>query len=148
MGIPAPVIPQDNPTLAAAEVDSNKALKEDLKRIILPEKAIIVEKFHHIKEVFLEDKMARSALLIALCYFILYWLGALVGMYFGYPFLNALFESTSAAANVGLSCGITGAGMPTALKVTYIIQMWAGRLEFMSIFTLVGFMVAVFRGKK
>ena len=125
-----------------------KALKEDLKRIILPEKAIIVEKFHHIKEVFLEDKMARSALLIALCYFILYWLGALVGMYFGHPFINALFESTSAAANVGLSCGITSAGMPAALKITYIIQMWAGRLEFMSIFTLIGFMVAAIRGKK
>lgn len=125
-----------------------KALKEDLKRIILPDKAFVVEKFHHIKEVFLEDKVARSALLIALCYFILYWLGALIGMYFGNPFLSALFESTSAAANVGLSCGITGAGMPTALKITYIIQMWAGRLEFMSIFTLIGFLVAVVRGKK
>lgn len=124
-----------------------KALKEDLKRIILPDKAFIVEKFHHIKEVFLEDKVARSALLIALCYFILYWIGAFVGMYFGHPFLNALFESTSAAANVGLSCGITDTGMPSALKITYIIQMWAGRLEFMSVFTLIGFLVAAIKGK-
>ncbi|MDP2923837.1 MAG: TrkH family potassium uptake protein [Candidatus Omnitrophota bacterium] len=124
-----------------------KALKEDLKRIILPEKAVVVQKFHHIKNVFLEDKQVRSALLITLAYLVLYGLGAIVGMLFGYPFLDSLFESTSAAANVGLSCGITKVSMPAALKITYIIQMWAGRLEFMSIFTLLGFLVAAIKGK-
>jgi trk system potassium uptake protein TrkH len=69
-------------------------------------------------------------------------------MFFGYPFLNALFESTSAAGNVGLSCGITTPSMPAALKITYIIQMWTGRLEFMSVFTLVGFFIALIKGKR
>ncbi len=124
-----------------------KALKEDLKRIILPERAIIMQKFHHIKEIFLEDKQVRSALLITLAYLVLYLLGALVGMFYGHPFLNSLFESTSAAANVGLSCGITQTGMPAGLKLTYILQMWAGRLEFMSVFTLAGFIVAAIKGK-
>ncbi|TBR14829.1 TrkH family potassium uptake protein [bacterium] len=124
-----------------------KALKEDVKRIMLPERAIMVEKFHHIKEIFIEDKQARSACLITLAYLVLYALGTLVGMWFGYPFLKALFESTSAAANVGLSCGITNIAMPQALKITYIFQMWAGRLEFMSVFTLAGFIVAVIKGK-
>ncbi len=125
-----------------------KALKEDLKRIIMPEKAIIIEKFHHIKEIFLEDKIVRSALTITLAYIVLYGLGALVGMCYGYPFLESLFESTSAAANVGLSCGITSAAMPAGLKITYIIQMWAGRLEFMSVFAIIGFLVAAIKGKK
>ncbi|MFA5144838.1 MAG: TrkH family potassium uptake protein [Candidatus Omnitrophota bacterium] len=125
-----------------------KALKEDIKRIILPEKAIVVQKFHHIKEIFLEDKQVRGALLITLAYLILYMLGAVIGMFFGYPFLNSLFESTSAAGNVGFSCGITDASMPTVLKITYIIQMWAGRLEFMSIFTLIGFFAATIKGKR
>ena len=124
-----------------------KAFKEDLKRIILPERAVVIEKFHHIKTVFLTDKQVRSALLITLAYLVLYGLGSLVGMFFGYPFLDSLFESTSAAANVGLSCGITNAGMPDALKITYIVQMWAGRLEFMSIFTLIGFLVVSIRGR-
>jgi trk system potassium uptake protein len=124
-----------------------KAFKEDLKRIIMPERAIVIEKFHHIKEVFLEDKMVRGALIITFAYIILYGLGALVGMFYGHPFLNALFESTSAAANVGLSCGITNIAMPAALKVTYIIQMWAGRLEFMSVFTILGFFIAAIKGK-
>lgn len=124
-----------------------KAFVEDIKRIILPERAIIVQKFHHIKEVFLEDKQVRSALLITLAYLILYGIGACVGMFYGHPFLNSLFESTSAAANVGLSCGITSPAMPALLKVTYILQMWAGRLEFMSVFTLLGFLIAVVKGK-
>ena len=124
-----------------------KALMQDIKRIILPEKAIVIQKFHHIQNVFLEDAQVRSALLITLAYFILYWVGAIVGMFYGWPFLYALFESTSAAANVGLSCGITSAAMPAALKITYILQMWAGRLEFMSIFVLLGFFVAWVKGK-
>lgn len=125
-----------------------KALKEDIKRIILPERALVVQKLHHIKEIFVEDTQARAALLITLAYLVLYGLGAIIGMLFGYPFLNSLFESTSAAANVGLSCGITQATMPAALKLTYIFQMWAGRLEFMSVFTLIGFVIAVVKGKK
>ena len=124
-----------------------KALKQDIKRIILPEGAAVIQRFHHIKEIFVEDKQARSALLITLAYLCLYGLGALVGMWFGYPFLDSLFESTSAAANVGLSCWITIVGMPTALKLTYIIQMWAGRLEFMSVFTLLGFFIAWIKGR-
>jgi trk system potassium uptake protein TrkH len=124
-----------------------KTFVQDIKRIILPEKAVVVQKYHHIKSVFLEDKQARSALLITLAYILLYGLGALVGMYYGYPFLSSLFESTSAGANVGLSCGITGAFMPTPLKLTYILQMWAGRLEFISIFTLLGFFIAAIKGK-
>jgi trk system potassium uptake protein TrkH len=124
------------------------ALGEDIKRIIIPEKAIVVKKFHHIKEIFLEDKQARSALMITLCYLVLYALGAIAGTFYGYPFLDSLFESTSAAANVGLSCGVTSVGMPNGLKVVYIFQMWAGRLEFLSIFTLLGFVFAVIKGKK
>ena len=124
-----------------------KAFKEDLKRIIMPEKAIVIERFHHIKEIFLEDKLIRSALTITLAYIVLYALGTLVGMFYGYPFLEALFESTSAASNVGLSCGITSTTMPAALKITYIIQMWAGRLEFMSVFTILGFLMATIKGK-
>jgi hypothetical protein len=30
----------------------------------------------------------------------------------------------------------------------YIFQMWAGRLEFMSVFTLLGFVVAAIKGRR
>jgi trk system potassium uptake protein TrkH len=124
-----------------------KALKQDIKRLAFPERAIVTQKFHHMKTVFLEDGQVRAVLLITMSYIAIYVLGALIGVGCGYPFLNSLFESTSAAGNVGFSCGITDASMPSILKVTYIIQMWAGRLEFMSVFALFGFFVALFKGK-
>lgn len=124
-----------------------KALKQDIRSLALPERAIVTQKFHHIKTVFLEDGQVRVVLLITMSYIAIYVLGAIIGVGCGYPVLDSLFESTSAAANVGFSCGITDAGMPGILKVTYIIQMWAGRLEFMSIFALFGFIVAFFKGK-
>jgi Trk-type K+ transport system membrane component len=37
--------------------------------------------------------------------------------------------------------------MPAGLKITYILQMWAGRLEFMSVFTILGFIFAKIKGK-
>ncbi len=124
-----------------------KAIIQDIKRIILPEKAIVVQKFHHIKEILLEDKLARLVLMITLLYLVLYLVGAIIGMLFGHPFIDALFESTSAAANVGLSCGITDINMPATLKITYIVQMWLGRLEFISVFTLIGVIVSALKGK-
>jgi trk system potassium uptake protein TrkH len=124
-----------------------EALKQDVKRIILPERAVVEQRLHHLKEIFLEDKQVRAALLITVSYLVLYGIGALVGMLYGYPFLESLFESTSAAANVGLSCGITTPSMPAGLKLTYIVQMWSGRLEFMSVFTLIGFFIAAVKGR-
>ncbi|MCM8763479.1 MAG: TrkH family potassium uptake protein, partial [Candidatus Omnitrophica bacterium] len=98
-------------------------------------------------DLILEDRHVRSAAVIFLAYLMLYLLGTVVGMLCGYPFLESFFESTSAGANVGLSCGLTSFYMPTALKLTYILQMWLGRLEFVAIFTLVGFLIALIRGK-
>lgn len=125
-----------------------KSLVEDVKRMVFSEHAVLGEKFYHLKDVFLNDKQARTALTITLIYFIVYFFGAVVGMFFGNSFLDSLFESTSAAANVGLSCGITQAGMPVLLKLVYIVQMWAGRLEFVSVFTLIGFLVAILKGRR
>ena len=119
----------------------------DVKRHVAPEAAVFVDKFHHIKDLILTDKQIRAACLVTIAYISVYFLGALIGMIYGYPFAESLFESVSAAANVGLSVGITAPTMPLALKTTYIIQMWAGRLEFISVFVLVGFIVALIRGK-
>ena len=124
-----------------------KAFRQDIKAMMLSPSAVVVQKFHHIKTMFIEDAQVRAVLIVTLGYLFLYALGTLVGVWLGYPFLEALFESTSAAGNVGLSCGITDTSMPAILKVTYIIEMWAGRLELMSVFALFGFFVAFVKGK-
>ncbi|MFC1657788.1 TrkH family potassium uptake protein [Candidatus Omnitrophota bacterium] len=124
-----------------------KALAGEVKKIMLPESTVLVQKFHHIQEVVLEDRQIRFSLLIFLMYLGLYILGTIIGCLCGYPLREALFESVSAGANVGLSCGVTNPAMPAILKLTYIFQMWVGRLEFVSIFTLFGVLVATLRGK-
>ena len=52
--------------------------------------------------------------------------------------LSSAFEAASVTGNVGLSIGITAPSMPTLLKVYYIIAMYLGRLEFISVFALIG----------
>src|SRR5450756_3080151 len=67
---------------------------------------------------------------------------------YGYPMVDAFFESVSAGSNTGLSCGVTQASMPTLLKIVYMLEMWMGRLEFLSVFTLFGFIATSFRSMR
>ena len=125
-----------------------KALRQDIKKLVMPDSAILIQKMHHIKDLVLEDKHVRNASLVLLSYINLYLFGTIAGMFYGYSLSEALFESVSAAANVGLSCGITLPTMPNPLKIVYIFQMWAGRLEFISIFVMGGVIIAAVRGNK
>jgi trk system potassium uptake protein TrkH len=86
-------------------------------------------------------------MMVSLLYVALYLVGAGVAIAYGEPLQSALFESVSAGANVGLSVGVTDPAMPVLLKITYIVQMWLGRLEFVAVFSLFGFLVALVRGK-
>jgi trk system potassium uptake protein TrkH len=54
----------------------------------------------------------------------------------GFSFADALFESTAAQSTAGLSTGITDPNMHPAIEVTYIFQMWAGRLEIIPVIAL------------
>jgi trk system potassium uptake protein len=75
-----------------------------------------------------------------------YLLGAGVGLLYGrWDVTRTLFESVSAAANVGLSVGIVEPEMPAGLQFTYIVQMWLGRLEFMAAFAMIGYLLSLVR---
>jgi len=122
-----------------------KGFIRDIKRILLPESRVQIDKFHHIGDIVLEDKHLRSAMLIVFAYIVTFAIGTLSGIFFGYPLSSAAFESASVTGNVGLSIGITQVSMPNALKIIYIFIMWIARLEFMSVFALVTF---IFFGKR
>jgi len=124
-----------------------KTILFELRRLAAPESAVIVERFHHLRKRVLSEKHVRSTLIIVFFYLIIYFSGSLIGLAYGYPFTQALFESVSAGSNSGLSVGITSPFMPLGLKLSFIIFMWLGRLEFIAFFALIGFMLGLFKRK-
>jgi trk system potassium uptake protein TrkH len=38
--------------------------------------------------------------------------------------------------------------MPALMKIAYILVMWLGRLEFMSVFALIGYAYSMVRGRR
>ena len=126
----------------------SKAVISDIRRIPLPPDAVVVRSYLvNGQRLALRDPAIRTAAIITLLYIMLYGLGAGLGLFYGYSLDEALFESTSAAAAVGLSIGIVGPDLELPLKLTYIFQMWIGRLEFISVLALFGYLVAAARGR-
>lgn len=118
-----------------------KSLIADIKRTLRSERRVSVEKFHHIKDIVLDDVSVRSTTTIIICYLTMFLIGTALATFCGYPIAESAFEAASVTGNVGLSIGITTASMPTVLKVYYIFAMFLGRLEFMSVFALIGIIV-------
>jgi trk system potassium uptake protein len=118
-----------------------KGAVQDVRRLLLPESAVVVASYHAGGgRRILRDRTLRAATTLLLLYIATYLAGAGVGLLYGrWDVTATLFESVSAAANVGLSVGIVDPEMPTGLQVTYILQMWLGRLEFSAAFALLGY---------
>jgi trk system potassium uptake protein TrkH len=124
-----------------------KGFIADVKKILSSERRVRVYKVHHIKDIILEDATVKSASLIALCYIVTFTIGTVIAVFCGYPLLDSAFEAASVTGNVGLSIGVTANSMPAILKIYYIIAMYLGRLEFLSVFALIGFVVEGVRKK-
>ena len=124
-----------------------KSIVNQTKQLLLPEGAVVRAQYFQSGRRQLTPALAQAAMTVALLYVALYLLGAGVALAFGYGVQEALFESVSAGASVGLSVGVTDPTMPMLLKLTYMAQMWLGRLEFVAVFALIGFVFAWVRGK-
>ncbi len=118
-----------------------KGIIADIKKILSPERNIRVEKYHHIKDYVLEDGTVKASALIIVCYMVLFGITTLLGTFYGYPLAQSAFEAASVSGNVGLSIGVTTVTMPALMKVQYILAMYLGRLEFISVFALFGFVI-------
>jgi trk system potassium uptake protein TrkH len=124
-----------------------RSMGQEIQAILLPHRAVVDRSYFQFREHPLSPDLARSVMMVSLLYVALYLVGAGVAIAYGEALQPALFESVSAGANVGLSVGVTDPAMPVLLKITYIVQMWLGRLEFVAVFSLFGFLVALVRGK-
>jgi len=118
-----------------------KGIYSDIIKLMKGEKTMRVVKYHHIKDQVLDDASFRSAASLAILYIILFTVGVILTTLSGYGLMESAFEVASVSGNVGLSVGIIQAGMPAYLKIFYILAMYLGRLEFISIFVLIGMFV-------
>lgn len=123
-----------------------KSVVQHVKSAVSPRSAVTQVRYHHLREVILSPETAAAASLVFIMYTVTYITGGLIGSAYGYGAAEALFESVSATANVGLSTGITSAAMPFGLKLLYIVQMWAGRLEFLAVLVVIAQLVMAVRG--
>jgi trk system potassium uptake protein len=119
-----------------------RVVRDQVRRVLLPDRAVVSRRYFQSGHRRLTPEVAESVMAVSLLYVALYLVGAVVGLAHGVPLEAAIFESVSAAANVGLSVGVTEPGMPVLLQVTYMAQMWLGRLEFVAVFALLGFVLS------
>jgi trk system potassium uptake protein TrkH len=124
-----------------------RAVLNQIRQVLLPERAVVGTGYYQSGHKHLSPTLVQSVMTISLLYVALYLLGTGTALAYGIPLQDALFESVSAAANVGLSVGVTDPSMPLLLELVYMLEMWAGRLEFVAIFSLIGFIYSWARGK-
>jgi trk system potassium uptake protein TrkH len=124
-----------------------KAVVRDVQKVLLPEDAIVVTTYHSSTRKMLTDAQVRAAATILLLWLVLYFAGGLLGLFYGYELQLALFESTAAASSGGLSVGLVRPDLEWPLKVVYTAQMVIGRLEFIAVFALFGYLLAIVRGR-
>lgn len=124
-----------------------KGLRRDIRRVLLPEDAVVVESYHATTKRTLRDDLVRGAATILLLYLVLYLGGGLLGLFYGYDLTVSLFESTAAGSTGGLSTGLVRPALEWPLKVVFLVQMLLGRLEFLAVLALGGYVVSMFRGR-
>ncbi|MGB9729709.1 MAG: TrkH family potassium uptake protein [Thermoprotei archaeon] len=108
-----------------------KKIKHYAQSIVLPSSVIKPVKFD---EKTVSEAEFSQVLFIIIMHALMITIGALIISVYGYNFTDSLFEATSAASNVGLSSGIVSVTDPLIVKITLIILMILGRLEYLPLF--------------
>ncbi|SLM32615.1 Cation transporter [Desulfamplus magnetovallimortis] len=111
-----------------------KLLFLDIKRHLIPRTAVTeLPIWEGNRRVFLDDAKFRQIAVFVFLYIASYGLGVMILCSYGYNLSDSLFEFASALGTVGLSVGVTSAGMPDGALWAEIFAMFLGRLEFMVI---------------
>jgi trk system potassium uptake protein TrkH len=124
-----------------------KSLAHDIRRALLPESAVAVQTYHLHQPRTLRNEHVRAAATILLLYLLTYLAGGILALFYGYELEPALFESTAATSSGGLSTGLVRPGLELPLKLLYALQMLLGRLEFITVLALGGYIAAIVRGR-
>lgn len=113
-----------------------KSIVATLKEALAPDTARVVTSYNHIGRRPVTPSLVREATTVLILYGVTYVIGALAGIASGYDASQAIFESVSMASNGGITSGIVVPGMSWPLELFYLFEMWAGRLEFVTLLAL------------
>ena len=120
-----------------------KAIAHDIRRFLLPESAVVVTSYHVGKRRILRPETARAATTVLLLFVLSFLLGTITGLAYGnLDVTQAMFEAVSIGSNIGLSIGVVEPSMPRGLQFVYIVQMFLGRLEFVAVLVLLGYLLS------
>lgn len=114
-----------------------KSMVATIKEALAPDSARVVVAYNHIGRRVLTPEIVKEAMTVFILFVVTYVIGALVGIAHGYEATQAIFESVAMTSNGGITTGLATSGMPMSLELFYIFQMWAGRLEFVTLLALV-----------
>ena len=114
-----------------------KSAVDTMKSTVSVDSARIATNYYHLGKRRLGEDEVKAAMTVFILYVITYVTGALAGIAFGYDAVTSITESVAMASNSGISAGIVSPDMPGALKALYIFEMWAGRLEFVTLLALI-----------
>lgn len=119
-----------------------KSIVQTVKQAVSPDSARVVESYQHVGRRILTPEAVKEATTVFILYVVTYVIGALVGIAHGYDATQSIFESIAMVSNGGLITGLATPGMPPTLEAFYILQMWVGRLEFITLLALIAQVVA------
>ena len=114
-----------------------KSVVATIKEALAPDTARVVSSYQHIGRRMVTPELVREATTVLILYGVTYIIGALAGIASGYDASQALFESVAMASNGGITSGIVVPGMAWPLELFYLFEMWAGRLEFVTLLALI-----------
>ncbi len=126
-----------------------KSVVHDIRRFLLPESAVVVTAYHVGRRRILRPDTARAATTVLLLFVLSFLLGTMTALLSGdIDVTEALFEGVSVGANIGISIGVVNPDMPRLLQAVYIVQMILGRLEFVAVLVLVGYLLSFRRASR
>jgi trk system potassium uptake protein TrkH len=106
-----------------------KGISWQIKSFILPGKAVMAKKIHHVTEMSITDDILRITGAFVFTYFLIYIISVVIVLIYYPDISRVIFEVASALSNVGLGSGIITPDSPVLVKIVFIIDFWMGRLE-------------------
>ena len=125
-----------------------KSIVSTVKEAVSPSSARVVVSYNHLGRRVLSSDAVKEAMTVFVLFVITYSVGALVGIAHGYEASQAIMESVSMTSNGGIITGIVTPGMSPSLEAFYIFQIWAGRLEFVTLLAVLAEIIASLAPRK